>query len=70
MNEKKTWTVSVGIRVSIDYDDIEADSREEAVLIAKERALEDVEINNCDYIDEDDLCIYCAYENDEEEDEE
>ena len=63
------WTVSVGIKASIDYDDIEAESRDEAILIAKERALEDVEINNCDYVDEDDLCIYCAYETEEEEDE-
>ena len=65
-----TWTVSVGVNISIDYDDIEADSREDAVRIAKERASEDIEVNNC-YIDDTDLHIYCAYENyDEEENDE
>lgn len=29
------WTVSVGFRLSIDYDDIEASTREEAEEIAK-----------------------------------
>lgn len=59
-----TWTVSVGIRVSIDYDDIEANDREEAESIAKDRAMEDIEVQNCD-IDIDDPIIYCAYSNEE-----
>ena len=29
------WNVSVGLHLSIDYDDIEADTREEAEEIAK-----------------------------------
>lgn len=42
-----TWNVSVGLQLHIDYDDIEADDREEAETIAKERALEDIDYNNC-----------------------
>ena len=59
------WTVSVGLRLNIDYDDIEADSREEAEEIAKDRALEDIDYNNanCD----DDVCVYCCYPTDENE---
>lgn len=33
------WNVSVGLHLSIDYDDIEADTREEAEEIAKDRAV-------------------------------
>lgn len=29
------WNASVGLRLSIDYDDIEADTQEEAEQIAK-----------------------------------
>lgn len=36
------WNASVGLQLSIDYDDIEADTREEAEQIAKDRALEDI----------------------------
>lgn len=42
------WSVSLGLTVYIGYDDIEADSREEAEQIAKDRALEDIDYNNCD----------------------
>ena len=34
------WYVSVGMNLSIDYDDIEADSKEEAEETAKMRASE------------------------------
>ncbi len=54
------WNVSVGLRVDIDYDDIEADSREEAEQIAKDRALEDIDYNNCN-ADTDDPIVYCCY---------
>ena len=32
------WNVSVGVMLSIEYDDIEAETEEEAKKIAKERA--------------------------------
>ena len=57
------WNVSVGVMLSIDYDDIEAETEEEAKEIAKERAEEDVDFNNASLYD---LTVYCAY-NDEEE---
>lgn len=42
------WYASVDLTVTIDYEDIEADTEEEAVQIAKERAQEDIDYNNCD----------------------
>jgi len=57
------WNVSVGVMLSIDYDDIEAETEEEAKEIARERAEEDVDFNNANL---DHLTVYCAY-NDEEE---
>lgn len=57
------WNVSVGVMLSIEYDDIEAETEEEAKKIAKERAEEDVDFNNASL---DNLTVYCAY-NDEEE---
>ena len=62
------WNVCVGLRLSIDYDGIEAASREEAEEIAKERALEDIDYNNA-YCDESDIIVYTAWPVDEEEDE-
>lgn len=58
------WNVSVGIDLTIDYDDIEADSREEAERIAKERAEEDVSFNNAEWGG---AIVYCAWSNEEEE---
>lgn len=60
------WNVSVGLHLSIDYDDIEADTREEAEEIAKERAVEDVDFNNASF-DETDVTVYTAWPNDEED---
>lgn len=54
------WNVSVGLHLSIDYDDIEADTREEAEEIAKDRAVEDVDFNNA-YFDEHDVIVYTAW---------
>lgn len=60
------WNVSVGLHLSIDYDDIEADTREEAEEIAKDRAVEDVDFNNA-YFDETDVTVYTAWPDDEED---
>lgn len=62
------WNVSVGLHVSIDYDDIEAETREEAEEIAKERALEDIDYNNA-YCDDADVTVYTAYLEEEDENE-
>lgn len=59
------WTVSVGVRVSIDYDDIEADSKEEAKQIARLQAMEDIDVNNAE-VDYDGVTVYCAYPTDGE----
>ena len=63
------WSVSVGLRLAVDYDDIEADTQEEAESIAIERALEDIDYNNAS-CDESDVIIYAAWPADEEEDKE
>ena len=42
------WYVSVGMSLSIDYDGIIAETKEEAIEIAKSKALEDIDYNNCD----------------------
>ena len=52
------WVVCVGIRLSMDYDDIEADSREEAEKIATERAMEDIDFNNAEF---DGTVVYTAW---------
>lgn len=57
------WNVSVGVMLSIEYDDIEAETEQEAKEIARERAEEDVDFNNASL---DHLTVYCAY-NDEKE---
>ena len=57
------WNVSVGVMLSIDYDDIEAETEEEAKEIARERAEEDVDFNNASL---DHLTVYCAYTDEEE----
>ena len=63
----KKWFVSVGVRLTIDYDDIEADTREEAEAIAKERAEEDIDYNNAEWGG---TTVYCAWEEEESEGEE
>jgi hypothetical protein len=60
------WSVSVGVRLSIEYDDIEAETQEDAEEIAIERALEDVDYNNAS-CDENDTIVYASWSNDEEE---
>ena len=41
------WNGSVTLTLNIDYEGIETDTREEAEQIAKEKAYEDVDFNNC-----------------------
>lgn len=55
------WNASVGLQLSIDYDDIEADSRDEAIQIAQDRALEDIDWNNCE-CDVDSSIVYSCWE--------
>lgn len=57
------WNVSVGVMLSIEYDDIEAETEQEAKEIARERAEEDVDFNNASL---DHLTVYCAYTDEEE----
>ena len=57
------WNVSVGVRLNIDYDDIEADSKEEAERIAEERAEEDVYFNNAEWGG---TTVYCAWLDEED----
>jgi hypothetical protein len=61
------WSVSVGLRLTIDYDDIEAETQEEAEEIAIEKALEDIDYNNAS-CDESDIIVYAAWPASEEED--
>lgn len=58
------WFVNVGLTLYIDYDDIEADSQEEAERIAKDRALEDIDWNNCNA--EEECTVYSSWEQDKE----
>lgn len=51
------WSVSLGLAIYIDYDDIEAEQ------IAKDRALEDIDYNNCDADDK--ATVYSCYETDD-----
>ena len=43
------WNVSVSVRLTMDYDDIEADTEEEAMDIAKEKADEDLWFDNATF---------------------
>lgn len=61
------WNVSVGVRLNIDYDDIEAGSIEEAKQIARIRALEDIDFNNAELDDYAGITIYCAWPEEEDE---
>lgn len=53
------YNADVTLTLAIQYDDIEADSEEEAKTIACQRAYEDVDWNNCDcYSDETDAFVW------------
>ena len=58
------WNASVGLQLTID--DIEADTKAEAIQIAKDRALEDIEWNNSD-CDVDNTIVYSCYEEESED---
>nr|DAK35600.1 MAG TPA: hypothetical protein [Caudoviricetes sp.] len=60
------WYVSVGVSLSIDYDDIEADTKEKAEEIAKSKALEDINCNNCDCDTGYPIVYYCLEEESDE----
>ena len=59
------WYVSVSMSLSIDYDDIEADTKEEAEEIAKTWASEDVDYNNCD-CEVDNMNVWSSFKEDDE----
>lgn len=61
------WNVSVSVRLTMYYDDIEADSEEEAKEIAEERAEEDLWFDNAAF---DGLSSIIAWSDEEDEDEE
>lgn len=46
------WNANVDVRLSIDYDDIEADTREEAEQVAIDRS--------------DDYIVYCCWSDEED----
>ena len=58
------WNVSVSVRLTVDYNDIEADTEEEAKNIAKEKADEDLWFDNVTF---DGLSSAIAWSNDEED---
>ena len=58
------WYVSVGMSLSIDYDGIIAETKEEAIEIAKSKVLEDIDYNNCD-CDTVNPIVYCCFEEDD-----
>lgn len=41
------WNADVTVTMSISYEDIEAETKEEAKEKAKSMALEDIDYNNC-----------------------
>jgi hypothetical protein len=59
------WNVSVGVRLSIDYEGIEAATQEEAEEIAKDMATEDTDCAVCS--DFPDVTVFCSWPEDEEE---
>lgn len=60
------WYVSVGMSLSIDYDGIIAETKEEAIEIAKSKALEDIDYNNCDCDTGNPIVYYCFEEESDE----
>jgi hypothetical protein len=60
-----TWNVSVSVRLTLDYDDIEADTEEEAKDIAKEKADEDLWFDNATF---DGFSSVIAWSDEEEDD--
>lgn len=42
------WSASVDMKLTIDYEGIEADTKEEAERIAEDMAREDIDYNNAE----------------------
>lgn len=61
------WFVSVGLNVTIEYEAIEADTKEEAERLAKDYAMEDIDVNN-GIVDREPI-VYCSWNAEEEEEE-
>ena len=61
------WSVSVGLNLSIEYEDIEADTREEAEEIAKERAVEAIDLDNAYWDEAYGVTVYTAWPEEEED---
>ena len=66
MKRMPKWNASVGLQLTIDYEDIEADTEAEAIQIAKDRALEDIDYNNCE-CDTSNPIVYCCYKENSDE---
>ena len=58
------WSASVTLTLNIDYENIEADTEEEAKRIAEDMAYEDVDFNNCNC---DDGATAFVWEQDEDD---
>lgn len=61
------WNASVDMTVTIDYEDIEADSEEEAKKIAEDMAREDIDYNNCNAEEESVTAFVWTDDNPEDE---
>ena len=57
------WNASVTMTLNIDYEDIEADTEEEARRIDEDMAYEDVDFNNCMCDDDATAFVWLAKEN-------
>ena len=66
MKRMPKWNASVGLQLTIDYEDIEADTEAEAIQIAKDRALENIDYDNC-ACDTSNTIVYCCYKEDSDE---
>lgn len=60
------WNASVTLTLNIDYEDIEADTEEEAKRIAEDMAYEDVDFNNCNCSDDAMALVWKQEEEDSE----
>ena len=55
--------VSVGIKLTINYNDIKASTEEEAKQIARSRVLEYIDSNSAEFDKYSGITAYCAYLN-------
>lgn len=64
----KKWNVSVSVGLTMEYEDIEAETEEEAKQIAKERADEDLWFDNAIF-DGFNSCVAWTDDEDDEDEE-